>query len=93
MGTITTALCNSFKHELLKGLHDFDTDTFTLRATDRSIVDPIDSRNTIPNKDGRFIEWDIPIIVPESNIPWLRNADCRCVVSGNISDSTVKAPC
>ena len=27
MGTITTAMCNSFKQELLGGVHDLDTDT------------------------------------------------------------------
>ena len=39
MGTITTALCNSFKHELLKGLHDFDTDTFKIALFKASPTD------------------------------------------------------
>ena len=30
MGTITTAMCNSFKQELLGGVHDLDTDTLKL---------------------------------------------------------------
>ena len=30
MGTITTAMCNSFKQELLGGVHDLDTDTLNI---------------------------------------------------------------
>ena len=30
MGTITTAMCNSFKEELLGGTHDLDTDTLKI---------------------------------------------------------------
>ena len=30
MGTITTAMCNSFKEELLGGVHDLDTDTLKI---------------------------------------------------------------
>ena len=30
MGTITTAMCNSFKQELLGGVHDLDTHTLKL---------------------------------------------------------------
>ena len=30
MGTITTAMCNSFKQELLGGVHDLDTDTLKI---------------------------------------------------------------
>ncbi len=30
MGTITTAMCSSFKQELLGGVHDLDTDTLKL---------------------------------------------------------------
>ncbi len=30
MGTITTAMCNSFKQELLGGVHDLDTDVLKL---------------------------------------------------------------
>ena len=30
MGTITTAMCNSFKQELLGGVHDLDSDTLKI---------------------------------------------------------------
>ena len=30
MSTVTTALCKTFKEELLKGVHDFTTNTFKL---------------------------------------------------------------
>ena len=30
MGTITTAMCNSFKQELLGGVHDLDTHTLKI---------------------------------------------------------------
>lgn len=52
----------------------------TLRCTDRSIKIP--GQESIPNPDGLFVEWDIPIIVPEWRIPvgsWL---SCYFVNSG-----------
>ena len=53
----------------------------TLRATDRSVKAPAGQEN-IPNPDGLFVEWDIPVIVPESNIPVGRGMDCDFVNSG-----------
>tara|TARA_E500000305_G_C3995039_1_gene224082 strand:+ start:474 stop:980 length:507 start_codon:yes stop_codon:yes gene_type:complete len=46
MGTITTGLCNSFKHELLKGLHDFDSDTFKIALIKASPTDSYSAATT-----------------------------------------------
>jgi hypothetical protein len=39
MGSITTAMCNSFKQELLGGVHDLDTDTLNLALIKASPTD------------------------------------------------------
>ena len=39
MGSITTAMCNSFKQELLGGVHDLDTDTIKLALIKASPTD------------------------------------------------------
>jgi hypothetical protein len=56
----------------------------TLRATDRSTKAPA-GQETIPNPEGLYVEWDIPVIVPESNIPFGRGMDCRFVNSGGFA--------
>ena len=49
---VTTALCNSFKHELLKGLHDFDSDTFKLALIKQSPTDNYGADTTNYNIGG-----------------------------------------
>jgi len=39
MGSITTAMCNSFKQELLGGVHDLDTDTLKIALIKASPTD------------------------------------------------------
>lgn len=39
MGSVTTALCNSFKHELLLGIHDFEGDAFKIALIKASPTD------------------------------------------------------
>ena len=46
MGTITTALCNTFKHELLLGLHAFETDTFKIALIKANPTDNYGSATT-----------------------------------------------
>ena len=46
MGTITTAMCNSFKQELLGGVHDLDTHTLKLALIKPSPTGTYDAATT-----------------------------------------------
>ena len=46
MGTITTAMCNSFKQELLGGVHDLDTDTLKIALIKPSPTGSYDASTT-----------------------------------------------
>jgi hypothetical protein len=46
MGTITTALCNTFKQELLQGVHNFSSHTFKLALIKENPTDNYNANTT-----------------------------------------------
>ena len=48
---ITTAMCSSFKEELLKGVHDFENDTFKMALyTSSATLDASTTAYTVTNE-------------------------------------------